>query len=272
MFVTDFGGKELEVKIGQHNKWTEISIPDILVSNNSINVGFRSDGEAGTWLEIDDVQLFKPLPKGMKRTKSEPFVLVGDPIWHLAKSEPIRFAGDQKFYFFDRKVGFGDAVTVTFVMTPDTVANMTPISRIPIKGNSGWALQLTDNGSLIFRIGSQESHHDVVVPSVYKKGKRSSIACVFNRGSVEIYADGLLIKREEGISQQTKDNATAGRLGDVGEQLQVIADVFIPVKENSANEKIQQKEVTRYRGTLQNIRVYNRAVPKVEIVKMMTSK
>jgi len=272
MFAGDFGGKELTVEINQCSQWTKISIPDILVSNHSIKIGFRSEGATGKWLEVDDVQFFKPLLEGAEIKKPEPFVLVGDPIWHLAKTKPIIFAGDQKFYFFDRNVGYGDAITVAFIMQPDSVANMTPISRMPGKGNSGWALQLTDNGSLIFRIGSQENHHDVIAPSVYKKGRHCAIACVFDRGSVELYADGVLVKREEGVVQQTKDTATAGRVGDVGEQLQVIADVFIPVKGISAAESMQNKKITRYRGTLQNIRVYNRAVSKEEIVNLLNSK
>ena len=265
MFVADFGGTELSCNIGQSKEWKEISIDNILVSNNCINVGFSSEGNAGQWLEIDDVQLFKPLPKGEKNPKPEPFVLIGDPIWHLAKKEAIHFSGDQKFYFFDRNVGFGEAISVSFVMNPDTVANMTPIARIPLKGNSGWALQLTENGNMIFRIGSQENHHDVIAHDVYRKGKRTAVACVFNKGVAEIFVDGLMVKKEERILQSTKDSSSAGRVGDVGEQLQVIADVFIPLKGEPENKSVQQKNITRYRGTLQNIKVYNRSISQEEI-------
>ncbi|GEM_PF-1575124 len=267
MFVNDFGGKDQDVKISKSDKWTEISIPDILVSNNKVNVGFRSEGEAGQWLEIDDVQLYKPLPKGLKMPKAEPFVLVGDPIWHLAKSEPIHFSGDQKFYFFDRNVGLGDAISVSFSMNADTLANMTPIARIPEKGNSGWALQLTKDGGLIFRIGSKENHHDVLVSEVYQPHKDCFITCIFDRGTAQVFVSGKRLKIENGIRQETKDVSTAGRLGDVGEQLQVIADVFIPTKNDASKDNLQQKTITRYKGNLQHIRVFNRAVTSDEILK-----
>lgn len=267
IFVDEYGGKELSCDIKLSNEWKEISIDNILVSNNGINVGIRSEGAAGQWLEIDDVQLFKPLPKGEKKLKPEPFALVGDPIWHLAKQEPIRFTGDQKFYFFARNVGFGDAISVSFIMNPDTAANMTPIARIPQTGNSGWALQLTENGNLIFRIGSQENHRDVIANAVYRNGKNTAVTCLFHNGTAEIFVDGVMVKREEGILQTTKDNSSAGRLGDVGEQLQVIADVFIPLNGEQTNKIVQQKNISRYRGTLQNIRVYNRSISQEEIIK-----
>ena len=265
LFVAEYGGKERSYDIKISNEWKEISIDNILISNNGINVGIRSEGDAGQWLEIDDVQLFKPVPKGKKKLKPAPFTLVDDPIWHLAKQEPIRFTGDQKFYFFDRKVGFGEAISIAFVMNPDTVANMTPIARIPQKGDAGWALQLTENNNLIFRIGSQENHRDVIANEVYRKGKNTAVVCLFNNGTAEIFVDGVMVKREEGILQSTKDKTSAGRLGDVGEQLQVIADVFIPLNGEQENKIVQQENITRYKGTLQNIRIYNRSITQEEI-------
>ena len=75
-----------------------------------------------------------------------------------------------------------------------------------------------------------------------------------------------MVKREEGILQSTMDKNSAGRLGDVGEQLQVIADVFIPLKGETGNKNVQQKNITRYKGTLQNIRVFNRSITQKEII------
>lgn len=91
-------------------------------------------------MEIDDIKFTKPALSNQKTEKPEPFVLIGDPIWHLAKKQPISCAGDQKFYFFDRNVGFGDAMTVSFAMKADIQADMSPIARIPKSVNSGWAL------------------------------------------------------------------------------------------------------------------------------------
>jgi hypothetical protein len=152
-------------------------------------------------------------------------------------------------------------------MNPDTLADMTTIAKIPQKGDSGWALQLTKNGNLIFRIGSQENHRDVIANAVYRKGKITAVTCLFNNGTAEIFVDGVLVKKEEGIQQSTKDAGSAGRLGDVGEQLQVIADVFIPLNGEQGIKIVQQKKITRYKGTLQDIRIYNRSITKEEIIK-----
>jgi len=265
MRVYGFGGKEISLNIGKNASWSEMMVPEIEVSNNQVTVEFCSDGSVGQWLEIDDVKLNKPALPNQKTEKPEPFVLIGDPIWHLAKKQPISFTGDQKFYFFDRNVGFGEAMTVSFVMKAGIQADMSPIARIPKSGNSGWAIQLTKEGGLIFRIGSKENHHDVVVPKVYKPDKECQIACVFNQRIAEVYVDGKLLKIEKGISQDTKDSSSAGRLGDVGESFQVIADVFIPEKDDQARAIPKQGEMIRFKGNLKDIRVYNRAISNDEI-------
>lgn len=267
LFVNDYGGKERSFDINTSNDWKEISIANILVSKNGINIGIQSEGSAGQWLEVDDIQFFKPDPRTTKKIQPEPFTLVGDPIWHLAKKEPILFTGDKKYYFFDRYVGVGESVSIGFTMRPDTVANMTPLSKIPQKGDAGWGLQLTENGDLMFRIGSQENHSDVIANAVYTKGKKTAVVCTFNNGTAEIFIDGVMVKREQGIIQTTNDKNAVGRLGDVGEQLQVIADVFIPLNGEQGNKIVQQKNITRYKGTLQDIRIYNRAITQQEITR-----
>ena len=78
-------------------------------------------------MEIDNVRNSKSR-RFPARNSPAPFVLVGDPIWSLAK-EPIRFNGDGKFYFFDRNVGYGEAVTVAFTMNPERRANAISIAR-----------------------------------------------------------------------------------------------------------------------------------------------
>jgi len=258
--IYNFGGKEISLNIGKHLSWSEIKIPAIPVTNHQITIEFSSEGDTGHWLELDDVNLMKPALKGQKIQKPVPFVLIGDPIWHLAKKEPIQFTGDQKFYFFDRNVGYGEAITVEFKMKAEIMANMTPIARIPKSGNSGWAVQLTKEGGLVFRIGSQENHHDVFVPNVYQKGRACRITCIFNQGIAQIIVDGKLLKTEKSISQDTKDATMAGRLGDVGEQLNVIDNVFIPEKSGLHTTSNAKDPITRFKGSLQDIRVYNRAI------------
>jgi len=47
--------------------------------------------------------------------------------------------------------------------------------------------------------------------------------------------------------------------------LQVIADSFIPLNGEEGNKITQQKDITRYKGTLQHIKIYNRSITKEEI-------
>jgi hypothetical protein len=189
-------------------------------------------------------------------------VVCGDPIWSLARKEPITFTGDDKFYFFDRNVGFGDAITVSFVMKPTKLASTSPIERIPAKGNDGWAVQLRPNGDLVFRIGSGENHTDVVAKAAYSAGKETRVTCGFDRGTASIHADGKLLKTQSGIRQTTKDHTKAGRLGAVGDTYEAVGDVTV------ASENKKPGKSTKYVGTLRDVRIHNRALTSREIAAM----
>jgi Glycosyl hydrolases family 16. len=141
-----FGGKEVSVNIKNVNKWTKIVIPIIAVTNNHVSIAVSAAGNAKERFEIDDIQFLKPALKVKKNSKYRSFWDKDAPIWKLATKEPINFKGDQKFYFFDRNVGYGDSITVSFTVNAAVQANMTPIARIPQKGDSGWAIQLTKMG------------------------------------------------------------------------------------------------------------------------------
>jgi hypothetical protein len=247
-----FGGKETSIPILKADQWTSVSLP-VQVVNNTVTIAVTSDGEADQWLEIDDIKFMKPLPKGQKPTKPEPHLKPDAPIWQLAIREPIEFTGDQKFYFFDRNVGFGDSITVAFNVNANEQANMVPIARIPKSGTSGWAMQLKADGGLIFRIGSVENHSDVVADGIYKPGQVSSIKCVFQNGTASIFHNGALVKTETGIRQNTKDATAAGRLGTVGPAFEAVGDVVIEVGK-SERETVRMKN---FRGTLQHVRIYN---------------
>ncbi len=251
----DFGGPEMAVAIPVADRWTKIRLPGIRVSNHQITIGITSVGKGGQWLELDDIRLMKPLPNGQKPPEPEPHVKKNAPIWQLAQKEPIAFTGDQKFYFFDRNVGLGDSITVSFDVKAAELANMTPIARIPKQGLSGWAVQLTADGGLIFRIGSTENHRDVVAPNAYEADKVSSIKCVFHNSMATIYRDGKLLKTESGISQTTKDATAAGRVGTVGKDFEAVGDVVVQV--GKADSESQQMK--NFRGTIQHLKIYNEA-------------
>ncbi len=251
-----FGGAEVFADIFAGSTWTKISIPRIHVTNNKVNFDIVASGAAGQWLEIDDINFMKPVLAGQEIPAQQPFETLGEPMWKLAEKEPIKFIGDDKFYFFARNVGYGDAMSVSFTLTADMMANMTPIARIPKTGNSGWAVQLNEDGSLIFRIGSVANHTDVLAPKVYTAGQSVNVCCVFNNGTAFIFINGNLVTKVTGITQLTKDDTAAGRLGAVGSAYSAVGDVVLP-DSSIVNTNTTMKN---FKGSIQNLRVYNIAI------------
>lgn len=254
--VTGFGGNDIIAAIPAASGWTRIAIPRIAVSSHGATIIVESRGEAGQWLEIDDIRFQKPPLPGQQARAPRPFELIGDPIWKLAQRQPIEFTGDEKFYFFDRSVGIGDSISASFVMQAKSLVNASPLARIPKTGRSGWAVQLTRDGDVIFRIGSVADHHDVVAPRAYAAGKPARITCVFDRGTASIYSGHRLLKRESGIAHDTKDATAPGRLGAVGETYQAVGDVIVRTAAAGPPE--------RYSGSIRDLRIYNRALPDAE--------
>jgi hypothetical protein len=244
---------DASLKLAAGTAWHRVSVP-VRVQGHELLITLSVEGAKGEWLDIDDVNLMKPLTKGMKPKPVKPFRLYEDYAWALANKEPIHFSGDEKFYFFDRCVGRGDTISVCFTLNADERANMTPIARIPMKGNSGWAIQLTREGGLIFRIGSVENHIDVRADNIYKLGKNVAISCVFAKGTAYIYADGKLRKTIRGISQDTNDATAAGRLGTVGKNFEAVGEVVMQV----ASKDTETSAMKNFRGSLSKIRIYNK--------------
>ena len=227
------------------DSWTALSIPGIEIKSHTANIRIEASGEAGQWVELDDIRFMKPPMPGEKPREPKPFVVCGDPIWSLARKEAIQFTGDDKFYFFDRNVGYGDAITVSFVMNPAKLATTAPIERIPAKGKNGWAVQLRTNGDLVFRIGSGADHTDVVASSAYAAGRETRVTCVFDHGTASIYANGRLLKTQSGISQSTKDDTKAGRLGAVGDTYEAVGDVTVAAENPKTTQRCEVRQICR---------------------------
>ncbi len=252
-----FGGPEVSADIPASRQWTRISIPRIAVANHAVTLAIESESAAGQWFEIDDIEFRKPGPPRAK----EPFTMIGDALWTQGLAAPITFTGDEKFYFFDRSVGLGDAITVSFTMTPTERALMSPIARIPKTGRSGWAVQLTPAGGVIFRIGGGSDHHDILAPDAYSAGKSVRITCVFDHGTARIYAGDRLLKTDTGITQDTQDVTAPGRLGATGDTYLAVGDVI-------ATNDAPAPKTRNFTGTLQGVRIYNRALTEAEISKL----
>lgn len=246
------GGDETAVAIPKADQWTSVMLP-VQVANHTVTIAISAEGEAGQWLEVDDIRFMKPLPEGQQPPKPAPYLKPDAPIWQLAIREPIEFTGDQKFYFFDRNVGFGDSITVAFDVKAAERANMVPIARIPKSGTAGWAVQLTDDGGLLFRIGSVDNHHDVVADAIYQPGQAVAVKCVFQNGTASIYRNGTLVKTEKGITQTTNDATAAGRLGTVGPAFEAVGDVVMEVGKSER----ETGKMKNFRGSLQHVRIYN---------------
>jgi len=265
--AADFGGAELAVDIPASTAWTKISIPNISVTNHSVTVAITSKAAAGQWLEIDDVQFAKPPLPGQKLTPPPPFVLIGDPIWKIAGLDPITFTGDGKFYLFDRNVGLGDAITVAFRMTPARVADMAPIARQPKTGDAGWTVELTGQGQVVFRVGSAATHQNVVAPASYATDTPTHVACVYDQGTVRIYIDGALKKEESGITFTTLDTTAPGRMGRVDDIYDAVEGVLAPhdAVAPTTTRAAKLKKFESFVGSLQDVRVYNRALGTPDI-------
>lgn len=234
-------------------KWECVQIP-VVVKNNEVTLAINVFGNSTQWLEIDDVEFMKPLLKGQKAPVKRPVEFFGEAVWSLAMNHPVKFTGDAKFFFFDRFVGLGDQITVSMNLTADIAANMTPIARIPKTGKSGWAVQLTEDGGLIFRIGSIADHVDVYAPRAYVAGKKVNINCVYDKGAVSIYSNGQLLKTQGGIIHNTNDKTAAGRLGTVGLAYEAVSDVI----QDTGVKDMETRERMNFRGTIEQLQIYNK--------------
>lgn len=254
--VSDFGGKDIKFKIPKSSGWTKIKLPPIKVANHQVTITIGSEGNAGEWTDLDDIVFLKPIANGKDLIRAKPFANKQLPIWQLAEEEPIRFIGDQKFYFFDRNVGFGDSISIQMDIKTDEFANTIPIARIPKTGESGWAIQLKEDGHIIFRIGSLDSHTDVVTDHIYQPGKIIRLACTFENGVASIYINNQMVKQQTGIKQNTKESKTAGRLGTVGRDFEAVGDVVMQLGDTDKENKTYKN----FRGSIQHLRIYNRKI------------
>lgn len=253
--ATGYGGKDIVFSIPKGNGWTKITLPPIRVTNHQITINISASGDEDQWLDVDDVLFLKPAKDG-KIIRAKEFSRPNEPVWTLANEKPIVFSGDQKFYFFDRNVGFGDTMAVSMEIRADQRANMTPIARIPKKGNAGWSVQLTQQGGVVLRIGSIENHTDVLAEDAYMPGKSTQITCMFENGTASIYVNGICKKTQQGITQNTKDATAAGRVGTVGKDFEAVGEVVMQV----GNTDKENTGMKNFRGTIQHLKIFNKKI------------
>jgi hypothetical protein len=259
--VSDFGSRPISNSISASIQWTDIIIPNIKITNHTAVIKFGLSGLTGQNFDVDDIRFYQDLENKTAVSAPNNFNLVYDPIWTQAESQPIIFNGDKAFYFFDRNVGYGDTVSIGFDIKPALVANMCPITRSSQSGKSGWAILFTNTGDVIFRIGSIETHHDVIAPHVYKANQNIHLNFVYQKSAALIYLNGRLIAKQDGIAEDTKDAVAAGRLGATNQMFDAVGDVMARTKNNFVNPG------QRFVGEMGKLRIYNRGISSVEMLK-----
>jgi hypothetical protein len=262
--VSGHGGEPLVLEVPHAATWTRVHLPRIPLASHGVTIALESAGPAGSWVEFDDVRFQKPALAGQAPTRPA-FTLIGDPIWRLAVAEPLRFTGDPRFYFFDRNVGCGDAISVVFTMTPDVRANTMPIARAPRTGSAGWAVQLTEQGQVVLRVGSTATHEVLVAEAGYLPGRAMTVACVVDHGTASIAIDGVVVARRAGLTCTTTDASAAGRLGHVSNLFDAVGDVMVQGAPGADPITGAIPRYQPYRGLLSGVRVHNRALGEDEL-------
>ena len=263
--VSDFGGPEKTLTIPVSATWTDVRLPGISVSNHRVTISIVSVAGAGDWLEVDEVQFMKPPLPGQQPRPSRSFAYrEGEPLWQLAHGAPISFTGDEKFYFFGRNCGLGDAITVSFVMQPAKRTDTFPIARLPKTGRAGWGVGLTASGDVVFRLGSHAEHRDVVSRADYRAGVALRVTCVYDHGTALIYLDGKLAQRADGLTFAPSDVSAPGRLGANSGLYEAVGDVTLAADAPPA----KARRLQNYVGALGEVRVYNRALAAAEVAAL----
>jgi len=262
--VTAAGGREKMVSIAATPRWKTIEIPVVSVVDNAVSISIEAQGPAGKWLEIDDVRFMKPPLPGQRPRDPRPLLRDRTAAMWNALQHPMNFPGDRSFCFFDRNVGLGAAITVSFAMKPSRRGDASPIARLPKTGTDGWMVLLTGKGDIVFRIGSEQSHTDVEAEADYQPGQESRVACVFDRGTATIYVDGRRLATKTGIPQTTNDTTEPGRLGTVNDAYLAVGEVIV-ANEQATRQPAESKKLSKYTGWLRDVRVYNRALDAAEI-------
>lgn len=265
LLVSAYGGPDLTLDLPVSATWTDLRLPHVPVSQNSVTIAIISAGGPGDLLEVDEVQFMKPPLGGQEPRPSRSFAYRdGDPLWHLAPSAPILFSGDEKFYFFGRNCGLGEAMTVSFVMQPAKRSDTFPITRLPKTGRAGWGVGLSAAGDISFRLGSHAEHRDVVARAGYRAGTATRVTCVYDHGSASIYLDDKLSQRTDGLAFSPTDTTAPGRLGANSGLYDAVGDVTLTA--DAPPPKTQRFQ--NYAGTLGDIRIYNRALSAAEVASL----
>ena len=259
--VATSGAVEVAQDLPAQGDWQTVSLEDLQVADGSVTIAVASEGPAGTWLEVDDVRVEQPATAEHPQRPTVPFRPLQDAMWTLGEDAPVRFVGDESFYFFGRNVGCGPAITVAFRFTPGPLVDQGILGRIPAKGPSGWGVVALRDGSIGFRVGSRTEAREVRSSPVLVPGRATDIACRFDRGTATIMADGVVVASASGITQDTTDTTAAGRLGNVDQRWLAVGDVI----QRDEDAPVRPSRFVSLSGEIRHLAIYNRALSDDEL-------
>lgn len=259
LIVSGFGGEPLTLPINASSHWHKISIPAIPVANHSVTIAIHSTGSPGQWLEVDNVEFMKPPLPGQQPRDPQPFAFRRDPIWKAGQAHPLRYAGDDSFILLAPNVGEGEAVSVSCRVKPARLETVVPLERAPKTGNAGWSFLLTQQGDVVFRIGSIATHSDLVAHRVAAAGRSLLVTGIVNHGIASLYIDGKLAARTANLSTGTSGNPAIGKIGYAGDEYAAVGEITL--KQSASG---RAAPTPRFTGTISDVRIYNRALSPQE--------
>lgn len=239
--------------------WRQVSLR-LPVGGNGLRISLNSEGEGAQFVEFDDITIMKPARQAVQavRRSYDPAV---SPAWRLFETAPVRFVGDETFYFFDRNLGLGDAITVQLSVTPDALQNAMPIMRAPKDGQHGWAIGMTEAGQAYCQVGSLNQHARVMTGRLLEAGRTTRLSCVVAGGQTRLYADGRLAASADTSAYGTRDEKAAGRLGATTAWFDAVGEVTAA----SDHAVVRDASMRNFRGQMAGVRIYNRALSDAEL-------
>ena len=108
-----------------------------------------------------------------------------------------------------------DDLTIAFWIKPQSVANMIPLDKFPAGSTgAGWRVQLTQDGKVAFRIGSQSNYTELTTLNpVYQANRWVHIACTFKDTTAKIFINGQPRMIKSSITQTPNTSALNIQIG-----------------------------------------------------------
>lgn len=268
-----FNGSKLRVQSGPNSvvlpippasTWTLLKMSGFQLTNNGATLSIESNGNAGEWVEVDDITVMKPRT-GPTLPDVAAYNPAVDPVWRLFEERPMPFTGDDTFYFFDRNLGLGDAMTATVVVNAAKLQETLPIMRAGRTGKDGWAIGLGAQGKVYCLIGSTGDHIKVSASNGYRAGEPVMLTCVNDKGNVTLYVNGIEAAKTYTSEYGTRDEKAAGRLGATGAWYDAVGDV------TGSATPATNSDSRNFIGSLYGVSIYNRAMSAREIKAVANS-